>query len=289
MGHQRRLARLRDHAAPSSSSYARYHRQRAAAVELPPPEPLGPEEAEVLRRAEEEGTRRALALGNRFPLRFDSRSLDEIHQAFERCGFCVLSEVVEAHELDTLTQEFEGMLARAPAREGEATAADGQPAFQPEAWSWAEALGDPTGGRGRAPAQMRRFPPPPGHEGRVISGSGRHLGWFEAGLRLYAHPKLLRLAAHLLGEDFCRFNEGLQIKMPHVGPSVAWHQDGTTHWAPDGSALLSGPQHGFNIQVLLYGSNAVNGVWFLPGSHRTGRCDIAAMVPPLQPVLQSTA
>ena len=31
MGHLRRLARLRDHAAPSSSSYARYHRQRAAA------------------------------------------------------------------------------------------------------------------------------------------------------------------------------------------------------------------------------------------------------------------
>ena len=71
--------------------------------------------------------------------------------------------------------------------------ADGRPAFQPEAWSWAEALGDPTGGRGRAPAQMRRFPPPPGHEARVISGSGRHLGWFQAGLRLYAQVALAGL------------------------------------------------------------------------------------------------
>ncbi|HTE35769.1 MAG TPA: phytanoyl-CoA dioxygenase family protein, partial [Reyranella sp.] len=57
--------------------------------------------------------------------------------------------------------------------------------------------------------------------------------------------------------------------------SVAWHQDGTTHWnAPDWDQGA----HGFNFMTQLYPSTAANGVWVLPGSHKRGRADIRKMV-----------
>jgi hypothetical protein len=75
--------------------------------------------------------------------------------------------VIDPHELATLRAEFERLLASAPATEGGAVAADGRPAFEPAGhrgpwWSWADALGDPTGGRGRAAARMRRHLTPVG-------------------------------------------------------------------------------------------------------------------------------
>ena len=36
--------------------------------------------------------------------------------------------------------------------------------------------------------------------------------------------------------------------------------------------------HGFNFMAQVYGSTAVNGVWVLPGSHKTGKVDIKALV-----------
>ncbi|MCW5736458.1 MAG: phytanoyl-CoA dioxygenase family protein [Enhydrobacter sp.] len=60
-----------------------------------------------------------------------------------------------------------------------------------------------------------------------------------------------------------------------LGPSVAWHQDGKTHWnAPDSD---EGAHH-FNFMTQLYPSTAGNGVWVLPGSHRRGKADIRKMV-----------
>ena len=49
-------------------------------------------------------------------------------------------------------------------------------------------------------------------------------------MRAYAHPLLLRVAENINGEDFVPFTEGYFIKDPGLGASVAWHQDGTTHW-----------------------------------------------------------
>jgi ectoine hydroxylase-related dioxygenase (phytanoyl-CoA dioxygenase family) len=65
------------------------------------------------------------------------------------------------------------------------------------------------------------------------------------------------------------------VKEPGLGPSVAWHQDGTTHWD---SADWDAGAHGFNFMTQLYPSTAANGVWVLPGSHKSGKADIRKMV-----------
>ena len=86
---------------------------------------------------------------------------------------------------------------------------------------------------------------------------------------------LLRVAAAINGDDFVPFNEGIWVKHPYLGGSVAWHQDGWTHWdAPD----LDGDTHGFNFMAQLFGCDAANGLWVVPGSHQQGKVDIAAMV-----------
>jgi hypothetical protein len=105
----------------------------------------------------------------------------------------------------------------------------------------------------------------------LILGS---LQFSEASLRVYGHPGLLAVAAAINGPDFAPFNEALWIKEPGKGASVAWHQDGTTHWdSPDWDEGI----HGFNFMGQLYGCTAANGVWVVPGSHKRGRVDIKAL------------
>jgi hypothetical protein len=48
-----------------------------------------------------------------------------------------------------------------------------------------------------------------------------------------------------------------------------------THWNSPDWHLRS---HGFNFMVQLFGSTAANGVWYVLGSHRTGKADIRAMI-----------
>jgi ectoine hydroxylase-related dioxygenase (phytanoyl-CoA dioxygenase family) len=94
-------------------------------------------------------------------------------------------------------------------------------------------------------------------------------------LRLYGHPDLLSVAAAVNGDDFVPFNEVTFLKEPGLGVSVAWHQDGTTHWnSPDWNQGT----HGFNFMVQIYGSTPSNGVWVVPGTHKQGKVDIAALV-----------
>ncbi len=65
-------------------------------------------------------------------------------------------------------------------------------------------------------------------------------------LRLYGHPDLLAVAAAILGDDFVPYNEVAFIKEPGLGPSVAWHRDGMTHWtSPDWEMGA----HGFNFMT----------------------------------------
>ena len=106
----------------------------------------------------------------------------------------------------------------------------------------------------------------------LILGS---LQFSEAALRVYGHPQLLAVAAAINGPDFAPFNEALFIKEPGRGASVAWHQDGVTHWdSPDWDEGA----HGFNFMAQLYGCTPANGVWVVPGSHKLGKIDIKSVV-----------
>ena len=64
----------------------------------------------------------------------------------------------------------------------------------------------------------------------VISGIARPLEIMDSCLRLYGHPQLLSIAEQINAPDFTRFQEFIVVKPQALGPSVAWHQDGTTHW-----------------------------------------------------------
>jgi len=232
-----------------------------------------------------EGERRAFELGNRGPIRFnaDGSLAEEILDAYWRCGFYVFTGVLGREELDDLAADVADMWSRVPASKGSAVDAQGRPALGADCRAptvqWARPLSDPLGGtskaNGRHPARMiEPVPPPdaPAHVVQLILGS---LQFSDACLRVYGHPQLLAVAAQINGEDFAPFNEAVWLKHPGLGPSVAWHQDGTTHWdSPD----LDQGSHGFNFMAQVYGCTAANGVWVVPGSHRLGKVDIKAMV-----------
>ena len=86
---------------------------------------------------------------------------------------------------------------------------------------------------------------------------------------------MLGIATTINGVDFVPYNDAIFVKQPGLGGSVAWHQDGVTHWE---SPHWDQGIHGFNFQVQLYPTTAANGLWVVPGTHRTGRVDIKAKV-----------
>ncbi len=232
-----------------------------------------------------EGTRRALALDNRGPIRFDeSGALDPaILDAYSRHGFYIFQGVLKPDELADLEADVADMLDRAPVTKGATTDRHGRPALGADCEgrnvSWVRPLSDPVGGtnaaNGRHPVKMVEPNAPddaPEWVVQVILGS---LQFSDACLRTYAHPELLAVTEAINGPDFTPFNEVVWIKHPRLGGSVAWHQDGWTHW--DNPELDEGT-HGFNFMGQLYGSDAANGLWVVPGSHRLGKVDIAAMV-----------
>jgi len=231
------------------------------------------------------GEERAFALGNRGPIRFeaDGRLAPDILAAYWRCGFYVFEGVLVAEELADIEADVKEILERLPHEKGATVDQHGRPALAADCKAptlfWSKPLGDPFGGtslaNGRHPVKM--FEPAaaadaPKEVVYLILGS---LQFSEACLRVYGHPGLLGVAAAINGEDFVPFNEALFIKAPGLGASVAWHQDGTTHWhAPDWDEGT----HGFNFMGQLYGSTAANGVWVVPGSHKLGKIDIKRWV-----------
>ena len=230
------------------------------------------------------GTERAMQLGNRGPIRFtdDGNLHPEIAEAYSRCGFYVFTGVLGPDELADIEADVIDLLDRCPTAPDAATDRHGRPALgaghQGRNVSFVRPLTDPYGGtdvaHGRHPFKM--FEPSAPDEApewvvQVISGS---LQFSEACLRLYGHPGLLGVAQALNGPDFTPFNEVVWIKQPGLGGSVAWHQDGWTHW--DHPELDEGT-HGFNFMAQLYGCDATNGLWVVPGSHRMGKVDIKAM------------
>ncbi|MDE0421575.1 MAG: phytanoyl-CoA dioxygenase family protein [Gammaproteobacteria bacterium] len=231
------------------------------------------------------GERRAKEIGNRGPIHFkDGYALaDEILTAYWEHGFYVFENAIAAEEIAELRADTNRMLERAPVGRGAEVDALGRPAlgrgFKRPAFTFIKPLSDPVGGTnqlgGRHPSKM--VEPDPGESApeevvHMAYGMCQHM---ESGLRLYGHPKLLAIAENINGPDFTPFNDAIFIKQPGLGGSVAWHQDGITHWQ---SPTWNEGIHGFNFQVQLYPTTPGNCLWVMPGTHKTGRLDIKAMI-----------
>ena len=244
----------------------------------------GPDEA-AMQVYLREGEQRANRLGNRGPIRFnaDGTLHEDIMEAYSRHGFYIFEAVLKHDELQDIEADLFDILERLPTQEGSTVDAKGRPALGADCEAptlfWSKPLGDPLGGtdlaNGRHPVKMREPVPAPGAPQDIVYLMLGTLQFSDAFLRVYGHPQLLAVAAAINGEDFTPFTEGLFIKEPGRGASVAWHQDGVTHW--DNPSWDQGI-HGFNFWAQLYGSTAANGVWIVPGTHRLGKADIKEMV-----------
>lgn len=241
--------------------------------------------AQVMADYSRAGEARARALGNRGPIRLgpDGKLAQDIVDSYWTHGFYVFEGVAGPEELSELRADVDAILDRAPVEPGATLDRHGRPAFgegviKPP-YRWAKPLSDPLGGtdrnNGRHPVAMSQ--PTLGKDApawtvELLDGN---LYLMNAALRLYGHPGLLAVAEAILGDDFVPYNEVTFIKEAGLGPSVAWHQDGTTHWT---AADWDMGAHGFNFMTQLYPSTAGNCVWVLPGSHRHGKADIRKLV-----------
>jgi hypothetical protein len=231
-----------------------------------------------------DGEKRAMALGNRGPIRFTPSG--ELHpdivEAYWRCGFYIFEGALRAEELADIEHDLHDIIERLPVEKGAAVDSKGRPALAIDCKApclhWAAPLSDPWGGtdaaNGRHPVKMHEPKAADGQPKEVVFLILGSLQFSEASLRVYGHPGLLAVAAAINGPDFTPFNEALWIKEPGRGASVAWHQDGVTHWD---SPYWDQGSHGFNFMGQLYGCTAANGVWVVPGSHKLGRIDIKAL------------
>lgn len=242
-------------------------------------------DADAVRIYLTDGQARALALPNRGPLRFDSDGnvSSDILAAYAKYGFYIFENALSDVEVDDLKSDLDRMRTHFPVHMGADIDAMGRPALgtQNKAMTlqWAKPLSDPLGGTDLANGrhQVKLFEPKaksdaPAASPFYLAGS---LQFSPACLRLYAHPDLLKVVEAVNGPDFTPFHEGLFIKDAGLGAAVSWHQDGDTHWdSPDFDEDI----HGFNLMGQIYGSTAVNGVWVVPGSHKSGRVDITKKV-----------
>ena len=99
----------------------------------------GSEEA-AMERYRADGERRAAALGNRGPIRFDAggKLAYEILEAYSRCGFYVFEGVVSQDELDDIERDVAELLERAPAARGAKLDRHGRPALGADCTAFAD-------------------------------------------------------------------------------------------------------------------------------------------------------
>jgi hypothetical protein len=241
--------------------------------------------AQAMRAYGEAGLRLAERIGNRGPIRLDAngRLHADILAAYRQHGYYVFEGVIGAQEISELRRDAATMLARAPVAPDAKVDAQGRPALGRDAarepYTLIKPLSDPAGGTevngGRHPSRMAEPTPGSGAPSYVVHRMRGMCEYMPAGLRLYGHPHLLAVAASINGDDFVPFNDVIFVKQPGLGGSVAWHQDGVTHWSsPDWDPGI----HGFNFQVQLYPTTAPNALWVMPGTHRQGRIDIKRLV-----------
>ena len=231
------------------------------------------------------GEKRALSIGNRGPIKFnkDGSLHKDIMSSYAQNGFYIFENVYEKKELLDIEKDLFNILDRVPENKLSKLDKKGRPALSSNCKAnnlyWSRPLGDPFGGttlaNGRHPVKMEEPKPKKGVPEEIMYLILGSLQFSEAYLRAYAHPLLLKIAECINGEDFVPFTDALFIKEPGLGASVAWHQDGTTHW---NSPIWDQFCHGFNFMAQLYGSTAANGVWVVPGTHKLGKLDIKKLV-----------
>ncbi|MAI42159.1 MAG: phytanoyl-CoA dioxygenase family protein [Candidatus Azotimanducaceae bacterium] len=254
-------------------------------MKVKPPIISAREHAIGLKQYFHKGAKLAKQIGNRGPLKLnkDGKLHNEILEAFKREGFYVFEGVIGSQEIEELRSDIDGLLERAPVGRGSNVDKFGRPAFGQDfkrgTYTFIKPLSDPWGGTellgGRHPVQMTQPLPAEDAPKETVHLIGGMCQAMNSGLRLYGHPLLLSVAEAVNGKDFVPFNEAVFVKQPGLGGSVAWHQDGVTHWnAPDWDPGI----HGFNFQVQLYDSTPANCLWVIPGSHRQGRADIKSLV-----------
>ena len=231
------------------------------------------------------GLRLADEIGNRGPIRFDTQGKlhPDILTAYWKHGFYVFEGVIALAELDELRADANNMIKRAPLRRDGTLDALGRPAlgldYARNPYTFIKPLSDPWGGTkllgGRHPSQMTQPAPDTDAPEDVLYLMYGMCQAMPSGLRLYGNPQLLAIAEAINGQDFVPFNDAIFVKQPGLGGSVAWHQDGVTHW---NSPQWDEGIHGFNFQVQLYPSTPGNCLWIIPGTHKLGRVDIKRRV-----------
>lgn len=231
-----------------------------------------------------DGERRARALPNRGPIRFENgRLAKDIVDAYRRYGFYVLTDVIGSAELEDLRTDLDDVLDRAPTAPDSDVDAKGRPAIGSDMpyriISLAKPLSDPFGGteaaNGRYEAKMVEPTPDDDAPAFVPVTLGAMMEVMDSAYRLYGHPDLLRIAASINGDDFTPFTDAIWIKEARMGTSTAWHQDGTTLWNhPEWDEGI----HGFNFMAQLFDTCAGNALWVVPGTHKDGKIDIRAKV-----------
>ena len=221
---------------------------------------------------------RAAQLGNRGPMRFDNegRLAQDILDAYRRTGFYVFTGVLSQEEVDELTEEFDAVLDNAPVEQDGAVDKHGQLVKFTGYYSLTtDDLFRRTGTEDSAAE--------PAHA--VVGLVSHPLMMMDSALRVYGHPKILRMVASVNGDDFVPFHESVFHKGAGEGPPTRWHQDGRTHWTDDGRALEqadgSGKTHGFNLSVSWSHCTPENGLWVVPGSHRQWRLANGGEFPPI--------
>jgi len=234
---------------------------------------------------QEEGLRIAAEIGNRGPIRLidGGRLHPDILEAYWRHGFYVFEGLIDGDEVAELRRDASEMLERAPVGPDADVDARGRPAlgldYARPPYLFTKPLADPWGGTellsGRHPTQMTQPLPEQDAPADVVFLMSSMCQAMPSGLRLYGHPLLLEIAAAINGDDFVPFNDAIFVKQPGLGGSVAWHQDGVTHWSsPDWDEGI----HGFNFQVQLYPTTPASCLWVVPGTHKLGKIDIEARV-----------
>ena len=159
-----------------------------------------------------EGEARAMALGNRGPIRWDQDGQlhPDIIQAYKATGFYVFTSVLGPAELEDLERDLNNLLARAPKTKGSPVDVLNRPALSSDCKAsnlgWVAPLSDPVGGTkrssGRHPVKMYEPSAPSDAPEAVLQIVLGSLQFSDAHLRLYGHPALLRVAASINGKDF---------------------------------------------------------------------------------------